>query len=385
MRVGILLRHHDGGRVRTGDAIVECLTAHGVRRFDFSVAFVTKAGVSRLASAIRQLVSSGGQASGIVGVDQHSTTREGLQVLLDLGVEVDVLHSPNDIIYHPKLYIVRTHQSATAFAGSSNMTVGGLFRNIEGDVRMDLDLRLPDDTAMLAAFDSAFQQMRVRTGSCRRLDGNLLEQLSDGGLLPDELTVTRALRDTRITRGTPGPDDFVPLRVPPAPPSTIPLVAPTPAPGMAEAPPAVVQAAPGTLLLMVMSRFDASHQRGVPGTPEVSLPQQSVLFFPPLAHGHRYPEVFFNVRVATGQGHFTERVRVWHRPAGRRGHTDYRLRSRAVVDELTPGGGDILCLERLPQGQDALYEATIISGDDPQYPALLGRCTYGDGKRWGIV
>jgi len=194
--------------------------------------------------------------------------------------------------------------------------------------------------------------------------------------------VARATRRAVETRARQG---FTPLRVPPAPPSTIPLAVPAREPAAPEAPPETLQVAPGMLLLMVMAPFDASHQRDVPGTPELSLPQQALSFFPALAQGRRYPEVFFGIRVATAQGHVTERVRVWHRPPGRRGHSDYRLRSRAMVDELTPGGGDILCLERLPDDEDVLYEATIITKDDPEYLALLSRCTYGDGKRWGIV
>ncbi|MDZ4340261.1 MAG: hypothetical protein U1B94_08620 [candidate division NC10 bacterium] len=129
---------------------------------------------------------------------------------------------------------------------------------------------------------------------------------------------------------------------------------------------------------MTMSAFDCSHRTGVPGTAEVSLPDDVVVFFPPVSmQGRIYPDAYFDVVLNQPRGK-AEIVsyRIWQRPPGSgTGHADWRINVRPETVDLTaPAGGDILLVERLPAGSDPPYEVWIVGTSDPNYESLLARC-----------
>jgi hypothetical protein len=129
---------------------------------------------------------------------------------------------------------------------------------------------------------------------------------------------------------------------------------------------------------MTLSAFDASHRRGVPGTPEVSLPEDSVAFFPAVAlQGRQYPDAYFDVLLNQRNGGTTVvQYRLWQRPPGADvGHADWRINVKhETVEQTRVQGGDILLIERLPDGSTPPYEAWIVQAGDPEYMTLLARC-----------
>jgi len=141
---------------------------------------------------------------------------------------------------------------------------------------------------------------------------------------------------------------------------------------------------------MQLSSFDSSHRTGVPGTPEILIPHAAIGFFPPLSLAERkYPDVTFDVVLNTETGRERHTYRLWYyeeRATGTR-IDEYRLRlDHDTIDLSSPGGGDLIVVNRLPPDNDPLYEVTILPQSDPTFPAFLSLCTkqiY--EKRWGIV
>ena len=146
---------------------------------------------------------------------------------------------------------------------------------------------------------------------------------------------------------------------------------------------------PGTFI-MQLSAFDSSHRTGVPGTPEVLIPHAAIGFFPQLSlSGRKYPDVYFHVVLNTPTGRERHRYRLWYyeqRAIGTR-IDEYRLRmDHDTIDLSSPGGGDLLVINKLPAGSVPPYEVTILPQTDPAFPYFIGLCKYlAQVKKWGMI
>jgi len=127
---------------------------------------------------------------------------------------------------------------------------------------------------------------------------------------------------------------------------------------------------------MTLSAFDCSHRTGVPGTPEVSIPEDVVGFFPSVSlQGRQYPDAYFDCIVNHPSGlAMVINYRIWQRPGSPRGHADWRINVKHETIELTdPSGGDILLFERLPEGSDPPYEVWVVSTGNQFYSDIMSR------------
>ena len=105
-----------------------------------AVAFVSRRGLAMIEPSIRAALQAGAYLEFLVGLDMRSTEPEALQTLYDLScksatVELYCYASLRPAaIYHPKLYVLRIDNEVTSIIGSSNLTEGGLKKNIEVNV-----------------------------------------------------------------------------------------------------------------------------------------------------------------------------------------------------------------------------------------------------------
>jgi hypothetical protein len=144
--------------------------------------------------------------------------------------------------------------------------------------------------------------------------------------------------------------------------------------------------------IMQLSSFDTSHTGTAVGTPEVLIPLAAQSFFPPLSMSRRkYPDVFFSVRLNTPTGPETRHYRLWYygtRAVGTK-INECRLRLDHRTVELATGSGDLLVINKLPDGSHPAYEVTILSPSDPFFNDFLSHCTQLAGtmgtKRYGLV
>lgn len=92
-------------------------------------------------------VQAGAPVEFLVGLDMRSTEPEALKSLLDLSRKRDnvALYCYASLkpagIYHPKVYLSRLGDEVTSIVGSSNLTEGGLRKNVEVNVLIEADVR----------------------------------------------------------------------------------------------------------------------------------------------------------------------------------------------------------------------------------------------------
>jgi len=128
----LTLLENDERTVR--DALNEaCSTAERAR---VAVAFAKGSGVAA-ASALEQVAERGGQVELLAGVDFQLSDLDAVARFERPPSAAKVyVHPAADerVVFHPKVYLLESADSATAIVGSSNLTAGGLVGNVEANV-----------------------------------------------------------------------------------------------------------------------------------------------------------------------------------------------------------------------------------------------------------
>lgn len=112
---------------------------------NFAIAFVKYSGLQLVEPALDECLDKGGQVEFLVGLDFRTTDAKSLHVLKtkseQYNCELYCYSDPvdNTETYHPKLYYFRENNKAKAIIGSSNLTKGGLVKNIEINSLFEFD------------------------------------------------------------------------------------------------------------------------------------------------------------------------------------------------------------------------------------------------------
>ncbi|MEB6051559.1 phospholipase D family protein [Enterococcus gallinarum] len=97
-------------------------------------AFAKNSGVLTLEDAISAFRSKGGKTTFVVGIDLDGTSIEALKNILRMADSLFVVHSENNITFHPKIYTLSSKTNYFIAIGSNNLTKGGLFNNYESSM-----------------------------------------------------------------------------------------------------------------------------------------------------------------------------------------------------------------------------------------------------------
>ncbi|MDO8689969.1 MAG: phospholipase D-like domain-containing protein [Dehalococcoidia bacterium] len=112
-----------------------------------AVAFLSRRGLSAIRSSAQGSLERGASLEFLVGLDLSVTEPAAVRDLYQMcrANERMSLYCYADlgpsVTYHPKLYLMRKGEEITAVIGSSNLTQGGLRRNIELNVVLRANVR----------------------------------------------------------------------------------------------------------------------------------------------------------------------------------------------------------------------------------------------------
>jgi hypothetical protein len=128
-----------------------------------------------------------------VGVDLNGTSKEALEKLIEIEIETYIVFSPNNIIYHPKIYAFEGDTFSRAVVGSSNLTERGLFQSIESSVCVNFNNE-EDEMGIEFLADIYEHYNKIINNdhpSCQRLTSEVLEILVNSKIVLPEI-VNRA-------------------------------------------------------------------------------------------------------------------------------------------------------------------------------------------------
>lgn len=174
-----------------GDTLLRELGRARWTALDAGAAWARYSGVRHLVPALEAFLRRGGSIRFIIGIDFQQTSREALDALLALEAHGTcatwVHHNEAGHIFHPKLYLFRGKNLARLFIGSSNLTEGGLFTNVEATMGVRASDRAPFVAGATREVDSWCRDPQL----ARRLTPALLAKLVADGYVTDEATLPR--------------------------------------------------------------------------------------------------------------------------------------------------------------------------------------------------
>ena len=152
--------------------------------FRVIVAYAKSGPLYRLQDSLEGWRSLGKRSSAIIGLDQQGTSKDALDLAVDLFDCVYVTREAG-ITFHPKIYLFTGDDQAQAFVGSNNLTVGGTEKNFEAAVHLEFDL--PADAGGFRTLESAWNELLP--ASCPatiKLDEKMLAQLAADNVIIEE-------------------------------------------------------------------------------------------------------------------------------------------------------------------------------------------------------
>lgn len=175
----------------TSDAYInEQLGEQRWTRFRAAVAFARLSGVTLIDQALRGFIARPGtSASLLVGVDLQGTSEPALRQLLDIfGTEhpIWIRHNEAGPVFHPKMYVFDDGAAAEVFVGSANLTRSGLHLNDEAGVCLSLSLSDPLQASVFRQVEAGLANLSQPGPLVRRLSEDFLEELVDRGYVVGE-------------------------------------------------------------------------------------------------------------------------------------------------------------------------------------------------------
>lgn len=135
-------------------ALSELFHQKGMNSYLISVAFCRESGVDELRQQLAQSVDN---LQVYVGIRNSITSIQGLAALLKMGIKPYVVDMASNIkIFHPKIYLACSKDKASIILGSSNLTFGGLNKNIEASSYIELDRNLRNEEEEFAKLFNTF-------------------------------------------------------------------------------------------------------------------------------------------------------------------------------------------------------------------------------------
>lgn len=163
-------------------------------RIVFVSAFTALRTILRLRERLLAAADNGTNVRLVLGIDLGGTSQEVLRELAGWNCEVFIYHNPIvRATFHPKIYLFQGRHTASLFIGSNNLTDGGMYTNYEAATRYLFDF--PEDEQDFVRILSPLNSFIEPNGpTVRELDGELIDVLSDRGLLPTEQDARRSRR-----------------------------------------------------------------------------------------------------------------------------------------------------------------------------------------------
>lgn len=173
--------------ITAGNFILNSLESENYKSFNAFVAFVSTGGVKNIIDQMLAFKEAGREIKLYLGVNLNATSKEALEKLLEHEIESYIVYSPNNIIYHPKIYAFEGDDTTRAIIGSSNLTESGLFQNIEASVCIDFESDNEDGNEFLADIYDHFNGIiNQEHPSCQLLTQEVLEILIESKVVLPE-------------------------------------------------------------------------------------------------------------------------------------------------------------------------------------------------------
>jgi HKD family nuclease len=163
---------------------------------------LSEAGALRLFSKnICRISRENGKVKAIIGIDLGTPENILDQITQIFGIgNVFVYHNPKASTFHPKMYIIKVDENlGIIIVGSSNLTSGGLFKNFEINLAVELDLQETEERKLFQKFSLLFEKLTNERSSHLLTRDLILILKSKSTLRKKALMLTKATRPLKLS------------------------------------------------------------------------------------------------------------------------------------------------------------------------------------------
>lgn len=367
------------------EALLDEAANGAFQKVTFVSAFAKRAALKRLSKAMLDAKNGGVGLTAIVGIDHGGTTKEGLQDVFAQCDHTYVVHSTRfDVTFHPKAYIFEGSGRAILLLGSSNLTCGGLYTNMEANI--EAEFVLPAEKAEFESATSWLSKLKDQSSeNVALVEAAQLTEIEKH--LPSEVAISMtSSKGTATIKNAHGAAIFGAGQFPKAPTIASAPTAGAPQNATNQTPSAPKTASTNTPALPSQGgwkKLSGSDVAATSSPGSMIIPKALVPLFPPfdstqsMPSGGTQADVTFSARYIDGStSKIGDRRLIRYSPAPNhpRPNTESRLAFHDhVINPLGLNKGDILLFEPLandPHG--AFMNITRLVPSDPRYTKLPG-------------
>lgn len=356
-----------------------------------------RSGVAQVAAAMGDALR---HMDVVVGMANSATSAEALSHLISLARRVFVYHKHHRQTFHPKVYLFDDGRdppdNCRLLIGSSNLTGGGLFQNIEGNYATALKPSSSSGDRELyeAVIFEASELMGSPFSEHLHSNARILELLQDRYIKTDDQLCRSQLRTARALPRHGERRQMPEAPPPPLPPARLPVLETdfdAALGGFSSASPGTLPSSLGAtdpteqFYVRTLTSNDVNKLHGhTPGTPEWDIGTTARDAMPAFwgwpdeyERGGPQERLEWNTArllrsSATSSGGTDIGITVWHRDE-RPGHAaEHRLliRPEGTLRKAVPSGfdtGSLVVLERLPPARPHTFLVRFLTEHDPEH------------------
>jgi HKD family nuclease len=152
-------------------------------------AFASESGVYGLAQYLNTARSNFKNLNLVVGVDLEGTSKEALEEILTLNINGYIFYQKEQPVFHPKIYLFEGAKEFKLIIGSSNLTRGGLFTNVESSVMIEFNSSDKEGLTLLAELKGYYKSLfDFSDPNLFKITANVIADFYSDGIIPDEAT-----------------------------------------------------------------------------------------------------------------------------------------------------------------------------------------------------
>lgn len=172
-----------------GNYLIDFLTQKEFDTFTCISAFASESGVYGLSGHLEIAKKNFKHLNLIVGVDLGGTSKEALEEILALDINSYIFYQQEQPVFHPKIYLFESTKNVKLIIGSSNLTRGGLFSNIESSVLIEFNMNDDDGKVLLSELKKYYQSLfDFSDPNLFKISSSTIEEFYNKGIVPDETT-----------------------------------------------------------------------------------------------------------------------------------------------------------------------------------------------------
>lgn len=176
---------HKDDNETCGNYLCSSIKSSHFTQITFFVAFVRLKGLLKLKPFIKQAIQEKRKFTFFVGINDFITSKEALELLLEIGVET-YTYNADLFIFHPKVYLFEGAKNRI-ITGSSNLTKSGLFYNVECSLLLDFNKEDKQGMKVLNQLKDYFNPLLdFEDSNLEFVTNDYINELFEKGIIPTE-------------------------------------------------------------------------------------------------------------------------------------------------------------------------------------------------------